>query len=208
MQICGIFGVYNRSDSFHISCRRSLGLVIGRLAFCMGRRKKTTLPEGQRVHGFCWLWSCSHDRGAAALMGSIFLGPRTGRFTPTGSVVDMPGHSTVLAALGTFILWFGWYGFNPVSTLEFKYMGHAARVAVTATLAAATGGCTTLAVHVALKNPPDVFPALNGILAGLVFIQDLVLLLNRGQLPSLVLLGALYTMDRVRYSRSCRSTIP
>ena len=42
--------------------------------------------------------------GAAALMGSIFLGPRTGRFTPTGSVVDMPGHSTVLAALGTFIL--------------------------------------------------------------------------------------------------------
>ena len=58
--------------------------------------------------------------GAAALMGSIFLGPRTGRFTPAGSVVDMPGHSTVLAALGTFILWFGWYGFNPVSTLAFK----------------------------------------------------------------------------------------
>ena len=60
--------------------------------------------------------------GAAALMGSIFLGPRTGRFTPAGSVVDMPGHSTVLAALGTFILWFGWYGFNPVSTIAFEYM--------------------------------------------------------------------------------------
>ena len=95
-----------------------------------------------------------------------------------------------------------------MSTLKFEYMGDAARVAVTTTLAAATGGCTTLAVHVALKNPPDVFPALNGILAGLVSLQDLVLLLNRGQLPSLVLLGALYTMDRVRYSRSCRSTIP
>jgi len=108
--------------------------------------------------------------GAAALMGSIFLGPRIGRFTPAGSVVDMPGHSTVLAALGTFILWFGWYGFNPVSTLAFEYMGDAARVAVTTTLAAATGGCTTLAIHVALKNPPDVFPALNGILAGLVSI--------------------------------------
>lgn len=108
--------------------------------------------------------------GAAALVGAVFLGPRTGRFTPTGAVVDMPGHSTVLAALGTFILWFGWYGFNPVSTLAFEYMGDAARVAVTTTLSAAAGGCTTLAIHVALKNPPDVFPALNGILAGLVSI--------------------------------------
>ena len=108
--------------------------------------------------------------GAAALVGSIFLGPRAGRFTPKGAVVAMPGHSTVLAALGTFILWFGWYGFNPVSTLKFEYMGDAARVAVTTTLAAATGGCTTLAIHVALNNPPDIFPALNGILSGLVSI--------------------------------------
>lgn len=109
--------------------------------------------------------------GAAALMGAIILGPRTGRFAPrTGEVQPMPGHSTVLAALGTFILWFGWYGFNPVSTLAFKYMQDAARAAVTTTLAACAGGATTLAIHVALKNPPDVSPALNGILAGLVSI--------------------------------------
>jgi len=109
--------------------------------------------------------------GAAALMGAIILGPRTGRFAPrTGEVQPMPGHSTVLAALGTFILWFGWYGFNPVSTLAFKYMQDAARAAVTTTLSACAGGATTLAIHVALKNPPDVSPALNGILAGLVSI--------------------------------------
>jgi len=108
--------------------------------------------------------------GVAALMGAIFLGPRTGRFAPNGDVQDMPGHSTVLATIGTFILWFGWYGFNPVSTLAFQYMIVAARAAVTTTMAACAGGATTLAIHVAMKNPPDVSPALNGILAGLVSI--------------------------------------
>lgn len=109
--------------------------------------------------------------GGAALMGAIFLGPRTGRFAPrTGEVQDMPGHSTVLAALGTFILWFGWYGFNPVSTLAFSHMQHAARAAVATTLSACSAGVTTLAIHVLGKNTPDVSPALNGILAGLVSI--------------------------------------
>mmetsp|Transcript_12892 Transcript_12892/g.27205 ORF Transcript_12892/g.27205 Transcript_12892/m.27205 type:complete len:515 (-) Transcript_12892:142-1686(-) len=106
--------------------------------------------------------------GGAALVGAIFLGPRAGRFTETGECNDMPGHSTVLAALGTFILWFGWYGFNPVSTLAFGSMAVAQRVAVTTTLSAAAGGCVNLAIHVAMGNPPDVAPALNGILAGLV----------------------------------------
>jgi len=101
-------------------------------------------------------------------MAAIFLGPRMGRFMDDGSVVEMPGHSTVLAALGTLILWFGWYGFNPCSTLAIKYMNIAQRVAVTTTLSAAAGGSTCLGIHVALGNPPDVSPALNGILAGLV----------------------------------------
>ena len=85
--------------------------------------------------------------GVAALVGAIFLGPRTGRFSPSGECIDMPGHSSVLVALGTFILWFGWYGFNPVSTLAFEYMETAARVAVTTTLGAAAGGVTALSIH-------------------------------------------------------------
>jgi len=108
--------------------------------------------------------------GGAALMGAIFLGPRAGRFRADGTIVEIPGHSTVIAALGTFILWFGWYGFNPCSTLAFEYMDVAQKVAVTTTLSAAAGGAGVLALHCAVGNPPDVAPALNGILAGLVAI--------------------------------------
>merc|ERR550537_23833 len=109
--------------------------------------------------------------GGAALMGALFLGPRTGRFAEDGSVNPMPGHSSVLAALGTMILWFGWYGFNPVSTLcLIGCMGNAMRAAFMTTLAAGAGGCTGLATDVAMGNPPDIGPALNGILGGLVSI--------------------------------------
>jgi Amt family ammonium transporter len=109
--------------------------------------------------------------GGAALMGAIFLGPRTGRFAEDGSVNPMPGHSSVLAALGTMILWFGWYGFNPVSTLCLVgCMGNAMRAAFMTTLAAAAGGCTGIATDVAMGSPPDIGPALNGILGGLVSI--------------------------------------
>ena len=108
--------------------------------------------------------------GVAALVGAIFLGPRTGRFSPSGECIDMPGHSSVLVALGTFILWFGWYGFNPVSTLAFEYMETAARVAVTTTLGAAAGGVTALSIHYGFTKSLDVGPMCNGILAGLVAI--------------------------------------
>jgi Amt family ammonium transporter len=113
--------------------------------------------------------------GAAALMGSIFLGPRTGRFTPAGSVVDMPGHSTVLAALGTFILWFGWYGFNPGSTLAVVDASSTiALCAVTTTLSAAAGAVSSLFFDTFLgvitngEAEYDLTMAMNGCLGGLV----------------------------------------
>merc|ERR1711988_2419 len=93
-----------------------------------------------------------------------------GRFRADGTVVDFPAHSTVLATLGTFILWFGWYGFNPASTLVFSLMEIACKVAVTTTLSACAGGCTVLLISTVAGNSPDVGPVLNGILAGLVSI--------------------------------------
>lgn len=108
--------------------------------------------------------------GGAALMGAFFLGPRMGRFGVDGQVVDMPGHSSVLAVIGTFILWFGWYGFNPCSTLLWGAMQLAEKVAANTTLAAASGGLTSFLLAHALTKNLDLGPALNGILAGLVSI--------------------------------------
>eukprot|EP00873_Tetraselmis_striata_P023071 jgi/Tetstr1/443335/TSEL_031350.t1 len=106
--------------------------------------------------------------GVAALMGAIVIGPRVGRFDQDGAVLPIPGHSTTYSCLGCFILWFGWYGFNAVSTMSYGDMFTASRICVATTLAAAAGGLTCMIIHVLHGNPTDVMPALNGILAGLV----------------------------------------
>jgi len=115
--------------------------------------------------------------GFAGLAGAVIVGPRIGRFDADGRVVPMPGHSATLATLGTFILWFGWYGFNPGSTLgisfaspDANFPATASRAAVTTTIAAATGGVTTLIVIKLRDHIFDLITILNGILAGLVAI--------------------------------------
>merc|ERR1712070_708275 len=81
--------------------------------------------------------------GFAGLMGAAIIGPRSGRFQSDGSPSpNFQGHSVTLVVLGTFILWFGWYGFNPGSTLAISpenYGAVAALCAVTTTLSAAAG---------------------------------------------------------------------
>ena len=96
--------------------------------------------------------------GVAGLMGAIMVGPRTGRFGPDGKAVPMPGHNAALVVLGTFILWVGWYGFNPGSQLAIADGASAevtARVAVITTLAAAAGGVTAMGLHYALYKVWD-----------------------------------------------------
>jgi len=122
--------------------------------------------------------------GATALIAAIILGPRTGRFYDAdGNALEEPadfaGHSSALSVLGTFILWVGWYGFNPGSSLMIANAGSAdvaALCAVTTTMAAASGGISSMATDTILgllttgETEYDVTCAMNGVLAGLVAI--------------------------------------
>jgi len=104
--------------------------------------------------------------GWAALAGAIVLGPRLGRYTADGKVNPIPGHNLPLAALGVFILWFGWFGFNPGSTTA--GITDIAGIAVNTNLAAAAGAVLSMITSWILFKKPDVGISLNGALAGLV----------------------------------------
>lgn len=107
--------------------------------------------------------------GFAALAAAWILGPRIGKFNKDGSSNAIPGHSLTLAALGVFILWMGWYGFNAGSTLSGNSpaLGY---IAVTTTLAAAAGVVSALIINWIKAGHPSTEMALNGALAGLVAI--------------------------------------
>jgi Amt family ammonium transporter len=114
-----------------------------------------------------------HSVGAwAGLMGAIIVGPRIGKFAADGSARAIPGHSMPLATLGMFILWFGWYGFNPGSTLALSGGGAslAAFVAVNTTLAAGAGAATAAGISKLRYAKVDLGLTINGALAGLVAI--------------------------------------
>lgn len=104
--------------------------------------------------------------GWAALAGAIVVGPRIGKFLPDGRIRPIPGHSLTLAALGVFILYFGWFGFNAGSTTAAN--GSVARIAVNTLLAGCTGALGALAVSWLKFGKADIGMTLNGVLAGLV----------------------------------------
>jgi Amt family ammonium transporter len=107
--------------------------------------------------------------GWAALVGAWLLGPRLGKYNPDGTSNAIPGHNIPLAALGVFILWFGWFGFNPGSTTAGTNLSIGA-IAVTTNLAAAAGALIAMIVVWVKYGKPDTSMALNGALAGLVAI--------------------------------------
>ena len=103
--------------------------------------------------------------GISAIIGAIILGPRIGKYGKDGKVNAIPGHSLTLGALGVFILWFGWYGFNGAAAGDGAYLG---QIFLTTTISPALATCTTM-IFTWLKNgKPDVSMSLNGSLAGLV----------------------------------------
>lgn len=106
--------------------------------------------------------------GWLALAGAIVLGPRLGKYGPDGKPKAILGHNLPLAALGVFILWFGWFGFNPGSTTTGdSSIGY---IAVTTNLSAAAGAVVALIAAWVIIGKPDASMAMNGALAGLVAI--------------------------------------
>ena len=106
--------------------------------------------------------------GWAALAGTIVLGPRLGKYTKDGRIKPILGHNIPLAALGVFILWLGWFGFNPGSTTAASK--DIAMIFVNTNLAAAAGAVLAMITSWIKFGKPDVGMSLNGALAGLVAI--------------------------------------
>ncbi len=107
--------------------------------------------------------------GWLALAGAAVLGPRIGKYK-NGKTNAIPGHSITLAALGVFILWLGWFGFNPGSTVSFANPELVAHIFVTTNGAAAAGAIATLITTWIRYGKPGLSMTLNGVLAGLVAI--------------------------------------
>jgi Amt family ammonium transporter len=115
-----------------------------------------------------------HYQGAlAALAGALLLGPRLGKFAADGRAHPIPGHNLPFAVLGTIILWFGWFGFNPGSTLGVvtgEWIGYFGYVALTTNVAAAAGALGGILTAWVVLGRPDISMLLNGVIAALVAI--------------------------------------
>jgi len=114
-----------------------------------------------------------HYQGAlAGLAGALLLGPRIGKFGPDKKPNAIPGHNMAYVTLGVIILWFGWFGFNPGSTLSVRFggVGFFAYVAMNTNLAAAAGALTAVFTAWLVIKKPDLSMMLNGAIAALVAI--------------------------------------
>lgn len=123
-------------------------------------------------HDFAGSTAVHMTGGVAALIGAKILGPRIGKYDKNGNPKAIPGHSLTLGALGCFILWFCWFGFNGCSTvsMEGDAIVSAGKIFVTTNLAAAVATVTTMIFTWVKYGKPDVSMTLNGSLAGLVAI--------------------------------------
>jgi Amt family ammonium transporter len=144
--------------------------------------------------------------GFAGLVGAMIVGPRLGKYNKDGTVNPIPGHNISLGVIGMFILWFGWYGFNPGSTLGLTggLASLAAKVAVTTTLSAAAGACTVAIFSKITTGKYDMGLTINGVLAGLVAITagtatvELWAAIVIGIVGAMVMLGGVRLLDRLK----------
>lgn len=128
---------------------------------------------GLGFHDFAGSTAVHMVGGVAALVGASMLGPRIGKYSKSGKSKAIPGHSLTLGALGVFILWFGWFGFNPGSTLSAtgdEALLSMGGIFMTTNLAAAAGATGAMVLTWVRYKKPDVSLTLNGALGGLVTI--------------------------------------
>ncbi|MBN1575092.1 MAG: ammonium transporter [Chitinispirillaceae bacterium] len=140
--------------------------------------------------------------GWCALTGILLLGPRIGKYLPNGKSKAIPGHSIPLATLGGFILWFGWFGFNPGSELAMD--ANVPRIALTTALASCTGVVSAMITSWILGGKPDLSMIINGCLAGLVAITAPCAVVTTvgavviGLIAGTIVVFAVYFFDRMR----------
>jgi len=108
--------------------------------------------------------------GWAALSGAMILGPRQGKYDKKGKPKAIPGHSMSLAVIGLFVLWLGWFGFNPGSTMSFQNPADVTHIIVTTNTSAIAAVITSTVVSWIFIGKPDLGMTINGCLAGLVAI--------------------------------------
>ncbi|NCC76384.1 MAG: ammonium transporter [Clostridia bacterium] len=125
--------------------------------------------------------------GWAALAGIIVLGPRFGKYGPGKKVNAIPGHSLPLATIGAFVLWLGWFGFNPGSTMAAD-PGAISHILMTTNTAGIAGILTSTITAWLLMGKPDLGMSINGLLAGLVAVTAGAAFVS---IPSSILIGAI-----------------
>ena len=134
--------------------------------------------------------------GWLALAGAIVLGARVGKYDANGNPRPIPGHNLPLAALGVFILWLGWFGFNPGSQMGAD-AADISLIAVTTNIAAAGGAIAAMVTAWLMLGKPDAGMALNGALAGLVAITAPCAFVTPGSALIIGLLGGLVVVFSV-----------
>jgi Amt family ammonium transporter len=126
---------------------------------------------GATFHDFAGSTIVHSVGGWVALVGALILGPRLGKYSKDGRSKAIPGHNLTIASLGVFILWFGWFGFNPGSQLAASGSDNRTAIShvfLTTNLAACAGGFISLLTAWAKYKKPSLSLTLNGVLAGLV----------------------------------------
>ena len=141
--------------------------------------------------------------GWAALAGALILGPRIGKYGRDGKPRAIPGHSMSLAVIGLFVLWLGWFGFNPGSTMSFQNPADVMHILMTTNTSAVAAVLTSTIASCLLVGKPDLGMTVNGCLAGLVGITgscayvSILSSLIIGAVAGVIVVAAVLFFDRI-----------